>query len=84
MRDVETGTDETPETPGTRMWVVSDAENDCSHSLRELRRLGSDGLNLYYECLRCGAALIAEDEVTLAASESIAERSPAATDGSGE
>lgn len=56
---------------GTTLWVVCDDGAGCSHAVEDLRERGSDGVNGYYECTCCGAALVLPDEaVMLSASPS--------------
>lgn len=48
---------------GTLLWVVGG--DDCDHATGDVRELGSDGRNGYYECTRCGATLVFQDETVL-------------------
>lgn len=50
---------------GTRLWAIGTGERDCDHPTDSLEAVGSDGANGYYECTRCGATLVFQDEVTV-------------------
>lgn len=48
-----------------KIWVISPGEPACDHPPDELRDLGLDGLNGYYQCERCEAGLIIQNELDL-------------------
>jgi hypothetical protein len=50
---------------GTKLWVIGAGEGGCDHPTDSLEAVGSDGANGYYECTRCGATLVFQDEVTV-------------------
>lgn len=48
-----------------RMWTVGPDTGRCEHPPPDVVYTGEDGLNLYFECERCGSALVAQDAVHL-------------------
>lgn len=46
-----------------KIWVISPGEIECDHPPDQLRDLGIDGLNGYYQCERCEGGLIIQNEV---------------------
>lgn len=52
------------------------AAADCEHAPGDLRHVGDDGVNSYYQCTRCGSVLVAQNEVVRAARESGESRDP--------
>lgn len=49
----------------TKLWVIGTKERGCDHPTGSLQAVGSDGANGYYECTRCGATLVFQDEATV-------------------
>ena len=52
---------------GSAIWVVGGEDPDCSHGSSTLEAVGSDGVNTYYRCTRCGATVVFADGATLSA-----------------
>ena len=46
-----------------KIWVISPGKVECDHPPDDLRDFGLDGLNGYYQCERCEAGLISQNEV---------------------
>lgn len=58
----------------TKVWVIASDDGSCDHPDSDLQRVGSDGINAYYQCARCEAVLVSQDELVRAAQASL-ERS---------
>lgn len=55
--------EERPSGTSSKRWVVGSGTIDCDHPEEALTRLGGDGLNGYYQCERCEAGVVVQDEV---------------------
>lgn len=60
QKDPHASNDDEPE---PRIWAIGPGEVECDHPPDEVRDLGLDGLNGYYQCERCGAGLVIKNEV---------------------
>ncbi len=55
----------------TKVWVIASEDESCDHPDPDLQRVGSDGINAYYQCARCEAVLVSQDELVRAAQASL-------------
>lgn len=70
MKNHELETTERSDHGRAKLWQISSSETNCNHPPTDLLEVGSDGVNGYYECSRCGVILVAPDEVSLMAHDS--------------
>lgn len=46
-----------------RVWTITANDTDCDHPPATVRRVGDDGVNVYYQCTRCESVFVSREEI---------------------